>query len=86
VTAGLTSISETHPATFQASVVAEALMAGADPDHLSQLVTALRRLRRRALRNAAGEVDVTPAASPVPDARTITSSTLSSAAILLRRA
>lgn len=79
VTAGLTSISETHPATFQASVVAEALMAGADPDHLSQLVTALRRLRRRALRNAAGEVDVTPAASPVPDARTITSSTLSSA-------
>lgn len=45
VSAGLTRIRTLHPATFRSAVLAEAAMAGAEPEHAQQLVSTARGIK-----------------------------------------
>ena len=47
VTTCRTSLGMSHPASFQAAVLVEAIMAGADPDHLTDLSLAIARDRQQ---------------------------------------
>ena len=47
ITVGLTSIRYFHSATFVAAVLAEAVMAGTDPDHILKLRFTVQKIRAR---------------------------------------